>query len=143
MGGQTSQPRTIFLDAHAPGISTVNQQGFGPAAVLHQDGVSLVTAQSPAQPGEIIVLFATGLGAVTPPLTTGEPSTGNATVSTSTVTIDGLPAEVQFSGTAPGFVGLNQINVRIPLNTRSAPDIPVVLSIGGKQSNSVTIAVSL
>ena len=79
---------------------------------------------------------------MTPSLGTGAPSTGNVTVSPTTVTIDGVPAQVQFSGSAPGFVGLNQINVRIPPGTRPSPDIPVVLTIGGKQSNPVTIAVS-
>jgi uncharacterized protein (TIGR03437 family) len=88
-----------------------------------------------------VVLFATGLGAVTPALGTGEPSIGNVTVEIPTVFIDGVAADVLFSGTAPGLVGLNQINVRIPPSTRSSPDIPVVLTIGGKQSNTVTIAV--
>ena len=133
--------RTIFLDALAPGIFTLNSQGTGAAAVLHEDGVTPVNAQSPARSGEIVVFYATGLGAVTPPLATGAPSTGNRTVAAATVNIDGIPGEVQFSGAAPGFVGLNQVNVRIPPSTRSAPNIPVVLSIGGKQSNPVTIAV--
>jgi len=60
---------------------------------------------------------------------------------TATVLVDGVSGEVQFSGTAPGFVGLNQINVRIPPSTRTGAAIPLVLSIGGKQSNPVTIAV--
>ena len=142
VGGQTSLSRTIFLDALAPGIFTANNQGTGAAAALHEDGVTPVTEQRPARPGEVVVLYATGLGAVTPALATGAPSTGNRTSATATVNIDGIPGEVQFSGTAPGFVGLNQINIQIPPNTRPAPNIPVVLSIGGKQSNSVTIAVS-
>jgi len=78
---------------------------------------------------------------VSPPLATGAPSTGNRTASTATVTIDGISGEVQFSGTTPGFVGLNQVTFRIPASTRAASDIPVVLSIGGRQSNTVTIAV--
>ncbi len=142
VGGQTSPPRTIFLDAFAPGIFTLSQDGRGAVAAIHQDGVTPVTAQNPARPGEVVVIFGTGLGALNPPLATGARSSGNRTASTPTVTIDGLPGEVQFSGAAPGFVGLNQVNVRIPPNTRSAPNIPVVLSIGGRQSNSVTIPVS-
>ena len=142
VSGQTSAPRTIFLEASAPGIFTLSQDGRGAAAVLHEDGVTPVTAPSPARPGEIVVLYATGLGTVNPPLATGAPSTGNRTVTTPTVSIDGIPGEVLFSGAAPGFVGLNQVNVRIPASTRSASNIPVVLSIGGKQSNPVTIAVS-
>ncbi|MBI3935075.1 MAG: SBBP repeat-containing protein [Acidobacteria bacterium] len=142
VGGQTSVSRTIFLDVLAPGIFTANNQGTGAAAVLHEDGVTPVTAQSPARPGEVVVLFATGLGALTPALATGAPSTGNTTVATPTVTVDGVTATVEFSGAAPGFAGLNQVNVKIPPNTRTALDIPVALSIGGRQSNPVTIAVA-
>ena len=142
VAGQTSVPRTINLDAVAPGIFTANQQGTGIAAVLHEDGVTSVTAQNPARPNEVVVFFATGLGALTPALATGAPSVGNQTVTAATVTIDGAQAEVQFSGAAPGVVGLNQINLRIPPGTRSAANIPVVLSIGGKQGNPVTIPVA-
>jgi uncharacterized protein (TIGR03437 family) len=142
VGGQASPPRTIFLDAFAPGIFTVSQDGRGAAAAFHQDGVIPVTAQNPARPGEVVVFFGTGLGALNPPLATGAPSLGNRTASTLTASIDGVPGEVQFSGAAPGFVGLNQVNVRIPATTRSASNLPVLLSIGGKQSNSVTIAVA-
>ena len=138
---QTSIPRTIFLDSLAPGIFTVNEQGSGPAAVLHEDNVTAVTEQNPARPGEVVVLFATGLGTLNPPLATGDPSTGNQTVQAPTVLIDGVPGEVLFSGAAPGFVGLNQINVRIPASTRLASNLPVVVSIGGVTSNTTTIAV--
>jgi uncharacterized protein (TIGR03437 family) len=142
VGGQTSAPRTVFLDGFAPGIFTLSQDGRGAIAALHQDGVTPVTAQRPAKPGEIIAIFGTGLGVLNPPLATGTRSTGNRTASTPTVQIDGIGAEVLFSGAAPGFVGLNQVNVRIPATTRSAPNLPVVLSIDGKQSNTVTVAVS-
>jgi uncharacterized protein (TIGR03437 family) len=141
VGGQSSITRTIFLDALAPGIFTVNQQGTGIPAVLHQDGITPVTAQNPAHPSEVVVFFATGLGAVTPALATGEKSAGNRTVTLPIVMIDGVPAVIDFSGAAPDFVGLNQINLHIPASTRTASNIPVVVTIGGKQSNSVTIPV--
>lgn len=142
VGNLTSQPINLPLDSAAPGIFTVNQSGTGIAAVLHQDGVTPVTTANPARRNEVVVFYGTGLGAVTPALTTGERSTGNRTVTAATVTIDGAAATVEFSGTAPGFVGLNQINVRIPANARQSSTIPVVLTIGGKQSNSVTIPVA-
>ncbi|MBI2820490.1 MAG: hypothetical protein HYX73_10970, partial [Acidobacteria bacterium] len=142
VGGQSSVSRTINLDAVAPGIFTLTSDGEGAAAALHENGLALVTAGNPAHPGELVVLFATGLGAASPPLATGALSTGNQTVAIPAVTIDGIPGNVEFSGTVPGSVGLNLIRVRIPLATRSAPDIPVVLTIDGKQSNEVTIAVS-
>jgi uncharacterized protein (TIGR03437 family) len=141
VGGQASVPRTINLDATAPGIFTVNQQGTGIAAVLHSDGATPVTVQNPAHPNEGVVFFATGLGALTSPLATGAPSVGNQTVARPTVMIDGISVIPDFSGAAPGFVGLNQINVRIPASTRTASNIPVLVTIGGKQSNQVTIPV--
>ncbi|MBI4479302.1 MAG: SBBP repeat-containing protein [Acidobacteria bacterium] len=141
VNSQTSVPRTINLTATASGIFTLNQLGTGIAGVLHEDGSTLVTAQNPARPDEVVTFFATGFGALTPPLATGAPSTGNQTLVTPSVTVDGIPSEVQFSGATAGFVGLNHIKVRIPASTRTASDIPVVLTIDGKQSNSVTIPV--
>jgi uncharacterized protein (TIGR03437 family) len=139
--GQSSIPRTIFLDAVSPGIFTVNQNGAGRGMFTHADGF-LVSEQHPARPGEAIVMYATGLGLLDPPLATGAPSLGNQTAIPATVIVDGVPADVLFSGSTPGFVGLNQVNFRIPPSTRSSATIPVVLSIGGKLSNSVTISVS-
>ncbi|MBI3934793.1 MAG: hypothetical protein HY316_08870 [Acidobacteria bacterium] len=141
VGAQTSVSRTINLNSFAPGLFTNNQQGTGLAAVLHQDGVTPVTVENPAGRDEPVVFFATGLGPLTPALATGEASVGNRTLTTPTVAIDGLFATVEFSGAAPGFVGLNQVNARIPTNARTGSDISVVLTIGGRQSNSVTIPV--
>jgi uncharacterized protein (TIGR03437 family) len=141
VGSQTSASRTIFVDSVSPGIFTINLSGAGAGVFTHLNG-SLVSQQNPARPDEIIVMYATGLGALNPPLATGAPSTGNETAVAATLTVDGLPAQVLFSGTTPGLVGLNQINFRIPASTRTANNIPVVLSSGAKQSNSVTIPVA-
>jgi len=48
---------------------------------------------------------------------------------------------VSFSGLAPGGVGLYQVNVLVPLGVTAAENVPVVLTIGGVASNTVTIAV--
>src|SRR5262249_41058381 len=53
-GGQTSTLRNITLDTAAPGLFTLNQAGTGAAAMLHQDGVTPVTAANPAQPNEVV-----------------------------------------------------------------------------------------
>ncbi|MCZ6750388.1 MAG: hypothetical protein O7E51_01005 [Acidobacteria bacterium] len=146
VNGQTSTPRTIFIDPVSPGIFTVSSSGSGAGAILHADG-SLITSQKPAAPGEVIIIFCTGLGEVKPEVGTGFPATGlHTTVETPTVTIDGLDAVVQFSGLAPTFVGLYQVNAVVPPEgVGMANDIPIVLTIGGRQSNpnkTVTIAVA-
>ena len=140
VAGQPSTSRTVNIDAFAPGIFTLSSDGRGPGAITHPDG-TLVSATSPAQQGEVVSIYATGLGQVTPAVLTGAlPSGTVTTVTRPTVTIDGLPAEVQFSGLAGCCVGVNQVNVVVPSNVRVGTDISVVLSIGGKQSNTVTIA---
>jgi len=62
-------------------------------------------------------------------------------VEPASVTIGGVPATVSFAGLAPGFVGLYQVNVEVPEAAPSGSSVPVVLSIGGAASNTVTIAV--
>jgi uncharacterized protein (TIGR03437 family) len=141
VAGQTTAPRTFFVDMAAPGIFTVNQQGTGGGVLTHLNGTA-VSEQDPAHPNEVLIMYATGLGVLSPPLATGAPSAVNETAIPATVTVDGVFADVLFSGSTPGLVGLNQINLRIPQSTRSASNIPVVLSSGGKQSNTVTIAVA-
>ena len=144
VGSQTSAPRAIVLDAFAPVLFESTRDFTGPpeaGAIFHEDGVSPVTFESPARQGEIILIYALGLGSVTPPLATGAPSVGNLTVATPTVTIDGIAAEVKFSGTAPGFVGLYQINVKINAGIPGTLGT-LVVSIGGARSDPVTIAVS-
>jgi uncharacterized protein (TIGR03437 family) len=146
--GQTSTPRTIFLGPTAPGIFTLNQAGTGQAAILIANSDILAAPANsvpgrnarPAHRDEIVTVFLTGLGVTSPPLDTGAPSAGNPTAVPATVTIDGLPAEVSFSGTAPGFVGLNQINVKIPQGVRIADDVQVVVTQGTSISNTVVMA---
>jgi uncharacterized protein (TIGR03437 family) len=55
------------------------------------------------------------------------------------VTIGGIAAKVLFSGLAPGYVGLYQVNVTVPA-AAAGNAVPVVISMGGAMSNTVTIA---
>jgi uncharacterized protein (TIGR03437 family) len=137
-GSSTSASLNLTTAAAAPAIF------FGSAggAVLKNTNFSLVSASNPAQAGDILVIYSTGLGLTTPPLATGAlaPSDPLANSATARVTIGGQNAEVVYSIAAPGFVGLYQTAVRMPSGV-AAGNAPVVLSIGGASSNSVTIAV--
>ncbi|MSO19837.1 MAG: hypothetical protein EXQ56_05125 [Acidobacteria bacterium] len=136
VSGQSSAPRTINVAPTAPGFFTLNQAGSGPAVVLHSDGATPVTAENPARLNEVVIFYLTGLGALSSPLETGAPAGGNPSAATATLTIggiggSGISAVVDYAGAAPGFVGLNQVNARIPAN---AP-------LGGRLSNQVTIPI--
>lgn len=131
--------------ASAPGIFTLPMNGQGQGAVLNQDN-TVNFGTNPARRGSVIQIFATGAGETTPALAAGEaaPASGNPLVLTKvqpTMTIGGKNAKVQFSGMAPGFVGLWQINAEVPADVTPGFAVPLVITAAGATSNTVTIAV--
>lgn len=90
--------------------------GLRYAAAVKQDG-SLVGSRNPASSGEALALFMTGLGPVLPVLETGQPGPEAPPAETwlkPVVRVGGLRASVLFSGYAPRFVGLYQVNILLP-----------------------------
>jgi uncharacterized protein (TIGR03437 family) len=101
------------------------------AAAQHSADFSTITSQNPAKPGEVVVLYGTGLGLVQPAVATGAPAPSNppaTTVVNPVVAIGGAQADVLFSGLAPGFANLYQLNVRMP-QALPAGDRDVVVTI--------------
>jgi uncharacterized protein (TIGR03437 family) len=144
----------------APQIFTTNQAGSGQGAVLVA-GTATITAPTgafpgsrPAAKGEYVSIYMTGLGAVQNPPSDGEidtvlsPTVAQPAVGIGCLSSAGLlslcNAPVQFSGLAPGFVGLYQVNVQIPANAMSGSIVPLQITFAagaGRPSNIVTIAV--
>lgn len=128
----------VGMSATAPGLFTANLQGSGQISALNYmgqnpDGVN--SAANPVRRGQVIALFGTGMGHVP-----GAPNDGSAVdVALST---PGLPqvggtfgfATVEYSGFAPGFVGLWQINVRIPDSVPPGSAVQLVV-LHGKGAN--------
>jgi len=131
---------TLPVAAADPGIFVVNS-ATQTGAVIFQDG-QWVTAGRPATTGDVLSLYATGLGMVNPvPPTDGTPASGDPlqqTMETPIVTIDGVESPVSFSGLTPGLVGLHQVNFAIPDGV-AAGIHDLVISVGGKSSNTVKI----
>jgi uncharacterized protein (TIGR03437 family) len=144
VSGNTSLPQAIPIAPFAPGIFTMNAQGSGQGAILDLAN-RVVDSSSPATAGDAVIqIFCTGLGAVTNQPASGAPAVADPlsyTVAVPTVTIGGAPAAVLFSGLTPGTVGLYQVNAQVPATSAKGPAVPVVISIGGRTSNIVTIAV--
>ena len=104
---------------------------------------------APARPGDVLVIFATGLGPVSPEVGTGEAASANPlnrSVDTPRVQFSlspfGLESTPFFAGMTPGFVGLFQINVFLHEDLTTNPRTPITLDFGdGRRSNTVDVAV--
>jgi uncharacterized protein (TIGR03437 family) len=144
VNGIASTAETVAIVPFAPGIFTMNASGAGQGAVLIAPTAVLAGPGTPVSRGAYVSIFCTGLGAVT-----NQPATGVAagssplsiSLTTPTVTIGGIGAVVSYSGLAPTFAGLYQINAVVPLGVSPGNTVSVVISIGSISSNTVTIAV--
>lgn len=142
----------------APGVFTYHATGTGQAAAQNQNfslngDPAQIPQASPAARGQYIIVYANGQGAqlvnaaTQQPLTiaSGYPATANplyATLARPAVTIGGVPASVDFSGLAPGFVGLWQLNVLVPANAPVGTAVPLVISFNGNLSATTTVAIN-
>ena len=120
----------------APGAFSQTANGIGAAAALHAATGQLITSANPAQPGEYISLYLTGLGTVSPTIsdgaigptsplsTTDINSAGNLTVYFNDETTGnyGNSGTIQYAGLAPGLASLYQINVQVPTTGLTAGD---------------------
>lgn len=136
-GNADSAPQTITVAAAAPGIFFSAAGG----AVLKSD-YSAVSATNPAAAGDVLLIYSTGLGQTTPPLSAGDLTPTGITLYRTvpvTVTVGGQNAAVLYSVAAPGFAGLYQTAVTMPAGI-AAGTAKVVLSVGAVNSNAVNIA---
>lgn len=137
-GGTTSNTVTLNVPPAAPGIFTVN----GAQAVVQNPNGSINSSTSPAHPGDVLTAYLTGGGAVNSAAwTTGAASpAGAASVTVSyALTVGGQPAQVQYLGLTPGFVGLYQANFTVP--SLAAGQYPIVVTMAGNTSNAATVTV--
>jgi uncharacterized protein (TIGR03437 family) len=139
-----SEAQTVTLGLAAPGIFTVNSSGSGPGVITLASTGQLVTPTAPAPRGQYITIYCSGLGPVSSQPATGSAASASPLSSTPnmpTVMIGGVSASVNFSGLAPGLVGLYQVNALVPSTVVPGSAVSLVLGISGQTSNIVTIAV--
>jgi uncharacterized protein (TIGR03437 family) len=105
--------RTVALVNHAPEFLR-----DGALTAAHQDFGALVTRLNPARAGEIVHLYAVGLGAVVPAVQTGviTPAAPLARVQDRFVcsTPEATEVQVLFAGLAPVLIGIYQVDLRLP-----------------------------
>lgn len=144
--GQTSNALTANVQAATPAIFSIDYSGHGPGAILNSD-YKQNSVSNPAPIGSVVMVYGTGGGAT-------NPASVDATAAPSaepfarlalpvTATIGGIPAQVSYSGGSPGLVeGLVQFNLVVPQGVVPGSSVPLVLQVGGVNTQSgITIAV--
>ena len=149
--GQPNVEVKIAIDYTYSNVVAVGLADYSPAFFETSAGVAaaldlnyrVISASNPAVRGQAIAFYVNGLGSVSNTPASGDPASAtplSKTVATPTVTIGGVNAPVSFSGLAPGFAGLYQINVTVPSNIGIGAQ-PVTLSIGGQAAKTSGVTV--
>ncbi len=138
----TSPTYQVVLNASEPGFdapSNFNINGTQYVAALSSDFTSFSLPAGaipgvnsrPAKPGDTIILYGIGFGAVTPDIPAGQiVQQLNQLAAPFSISIGGVPAMVSYAGLAPGFVGLYQFNVVVP-QVAAGNAVPVTFTLGG------------
>lgn len=128
-------PITIVPYGPATAVHRPAPNGLSEPAIVNTEFTARITARNPARAGDVIHLFATGLGPVTTPVRTGELSPADPPARLLTPIHCGLgsseivtqPADVLFAGLAPALVGLYQISIRLPQTVPAETPVAVQL----------------
>ena len=129
VNGQSVGRAPLTIVPFAPGL-------FG---AINADG-KLNSASAPAKRGDVLQIFGTGQGAVTPAQDDGV-AAGSSVALTPNVFLDGRQLDVTYSGLAPGLAGVWQLNVAIPRDARTGPALLLSI-VQGTASTSAIVAVA-
>jgi len=138
--GYQSIPVPVIPLATDPGIFT--------GAVVSANG-TVISTSSPARPGDTIVIYCTGLGAVNESVDPTLPAPANPPVTTKAAVAVFIQAAdrtwissyVPFAGLAPGYSGLYQVNVQVPNNAATGDQVQLYILAGNMQSNQVSMSI--
>lgn len=166
--GTASAAQQMQVGQFSPGIFTLTQNGKGmalafngvpitvngkPALAIAQPAGSVQGLPAvPAKVNDHLFVYCTGLGAVTPAIADGAAPCAlsgckttdkqRKTTTQPKVLVGGVSAHVEFSGLAPQFVGVYQLNFQMPAGVAAGNAVPIQIQIGGASSpDGVTIAV--
>ncbi|PWT99728.1 MAG: hypothetical protein C5B51_26595 [Terriglobia bacterium] len=121
IAGKTSAPVAITRAGQASASVDVPVASLQPGVyVITHGDYTAVTVARPLQRGEIAILWASGLGAVSNQPPTGGVAPSSALVQANVrVTLGGIPCDVAFAGLGPGLIGVYQVNFRVASNVAS------------------------
>ena len=142
VAGADSNEIMVRAAPASPGFFSRAGDGLGTILATHMDGL-LITADSPAAPGEVVALYASGLGTLATSVAEYATAAGaNVTSVPVQVDVAGVQAEVQYAGAAPAFPGVYQINIVIPPGAATSAGANVRIFEGYAQTHpKVTIPI--
>jgi uncharacterized protein (TIGR03437 family) len=142
------------MEAARPGLFSMATTGQGLITIAATNEIAMPKTHGvegrPARRGEILSIFATGLGQTLDSLPPGNAAPQDRLVrlsNTTKVEIGGVEIDPLFSGLAPGTVGLYQVNAKLPPEVPAGLAVPTVLHVilpdgTVAESNVVTVAIS-
>jgi uncharacterized protein (TIGR03437 family) len=146
--GRQTAPVIVTRDGQSSSAVDVPVLGIQPAiytsdgtnaVVVRNADYSLVTANAPLVAGEFVFAYAAGVGRTDNEPTTGAAAGLSPTGSDVRVSVGGIPADVQYAGFAPGFVGVYQVNFRVPAAPSGTQNL--VMTVAGTAAPTVKVPV--
>jgi uncharacterized protein (TIGR03437 family) len=151
--GRLSAPAPITVVANNVGIFTIGAKGQGPGIVSYPD-YSLVSAAKDIQcggpntycgaanPGDTLILWATGLGPVSGNEASGAGLGQNMPNIPLTLWLGGVQAPVVYRGRSGCCIGEDQIAFTVPKNVPTGCAVPLLIQIGSQVSNATVMAIA-
>ena len=145
----TAANSTAVLSINNNGqVTTKSFQVAAASPGIFMDATGALVPQATATRGQEIAFYVTGIGAVSPAISTGAAPASSTAISdlpkptqTTTVTIGGVQANIDFIGITPGLVGVTQINVGVPGGIATGAQ-PVVVKVGAVASAAATLTIT-
>lgn len=137
--GGASPTMNLTVQPNAPAVfhnGTAGPEKNLPMIVRNSNH-QLVTLSNPIHPKDTIFIYATGFGAVAPPVSTGAPGPSKPLAVAEvqpTVALGGVGLTVEYAGLAPGLVGVDMIQAKVPGDVTAGLSEPLVIGQGGGQT---------
>ena len=146
-GVTLSAPLRVIIADTRPALFSKDSSGSGQGLIerVSPDGTrSLAEPGTPARPGDVLVIYASGLGPVSGDVKAADASPTSPlaeTLEPVTISVGEVQAAVSFAGLTPGFAGLYQVNAALPDGAPVGNAVPVVATVGEAASPPITIAI--
>ena len=136
---QTVSPEFFYFVHATSGQNPIAAVNASTGVFVGSPGLLTSGTFAPAKPGDILTLYATGLGLTNPSFAAGQlPSAASSIAGNIVVTVGSTTlakADVLYAGVTPATAGLYQINIHLPLSIPNG-DQPVQMTIDGIASPS-------